>query len=82
MSENLYADAAQAFQDEIVRLPGSVVGGDLYSASKRLENIFIDQDDGKNFNPSEIDDVIALLNKVKSSAKSFQSEADIDGDYK
>ena len=63
------------------RLPGYVVGNDLYAATKQLKAFTDGQMNGNDFDVKLFAAIIDKLNKIKKEAKAFNSEDDVPVSY-
>lgn len=64
-------------KEEFYRLPGHVIGNELYSIVNNLKSIYSSLINGDDFNVKEFNQIISGLQKIKKEAKSFNSENEV-----
>ena len=68
--------------DEAFKLiPGNMINGELPRAAKDLESILRGLKAGNDFDEKAFNKVLAALNNIKKSAKSFKSADDVTTPY-
>lgn len=60
-----------------MRLPGHVIGNELWQANEALQSFTDSQLKGKDFNKKNFDGIIAQLLKIKKEAKGFADGEDV-----
>ena len=75
MKEDAQLD--EAFQ----RIPGNMINGELPRAAKDLESVIKGLKAGNDFDEKAFNKVLAALNNIKKSAKSFKSADDVTTPY-
>ena len=70
-------DLEEAFK----RIPGNMINNELPRAAKDLESVIRGLKSGNDFNEKAFNKVLAALNSIKKSAKSFKSEDDVTKPY-
>ena len=63
------------------RLPGNVVGNELYVVARDLKSFADSQMNGDDFDVKSFTSIIDKLNKIKKEAKAFNSEDDVPVSY-
>ena len=63
------------------RLPGNVVGNELYVVARDLKMFADSQMNGDDFDVKSFASIIDKLNKIKKEAKAFNSEDDVPVSY-
>ena len=63
------------------RIPGNMINGELPRAAKDLQSVIRGLKAGNDFDDKAFNKVLADLNNVKKSAKSFKSEDDVTRPY-
>ena len=63
------------------RLPGHVVGNELYVVARDLKSFADSQLNGDDFDVKSFTSIIDKLNKIKKEAKAFNSEDDVPVSY-
>ena len=64
-----------------MRLPGNVVGNELYVVNKDLASFTASQLNGDDFDAKRFDSIISRLTKIKKEAKGFADGADVPVSY-
>lgn len=70
-------DLDEAFK----RIPGNMINGELPRAAKDLESVLRGLKAGNDFDEKAFNKVLAALNNIKKSAKSFKSADDVTTPY-
>jgi len=70
-----------ALDEAFKRIPGNMINGELPRAAKDLESVIRGLKAGNDFDDKAFNKVLADLNNVKKSAKSFKSEDDVTRPY-
>jgi hypothetical protein len=66
-------------EESFFRLPSNIVGNELYTASKNLNNFYDSANSGNDIDTDVLDSIIKKLNVIKKSAKKFNSAEEIKG---
>tara|TARA_Y100000385_G_scaffold289942_1_gene361109 strand:- start:1371 stop:2105 length:735 start_codon:yes stop_codon:yes gene_type:complete len=70
-----------ALDEAFKRIPGSMINGELPRAAKDLESVLRGLKAGNDFDEKAFNKVLAALNNIKKSAKSFKSADDVTTPY-
>ena len=76
--ENKEEDLEEAF----MRLPGTVIGTDLFVLQRDLKDFLYSQMNNRDFNPKQFDDMIKRMQKIKKSAKKFNKASDMGPEFR
>ena len=76
--ENKEEDLEEAF----MRLPGPVIGTDLFVLQRDLKDFLYSQMNNRDFNPKQFDDMIKRMQKIKKSAKKFNKASDMGPEFR
>ena len=68
-------------EESFMRLPGHVIGNELYSVKQAFESFYSAQKNGNDFNPKALNDIIKTLQSIKKEAKKFNSPEDVPVSY-
>jgi hypothetical protein len=79
--DELHGEAVE-LDEAFKRIPGNMINGELPRAAKDLESVLRGLKAGNDFDEKAFNKVLAALNNVKKSAKSFKSEDDVTLPYK
>jgi hypothetical protein len=74
-------DYTHNINESFMRIPNTSIGNELYSAQKALTNFYERVKSGNDYDQSEMQNIIAKLNKVDASAKSFDSLRNLTKDF-
>lgn len=82
-SKQLYkkVDEAVELDEAFKRIPGNMINGELPRAAKDLESVLRGLKAGNDFDEKAFNKVLAALNNIKKSAKSFKSADDVTTPY-
>lgn len=82
-SKQLYkkVDEAVELDEAFKRIPGNMINGELPRAAKDLESVLRGLKAGNDFDDKAFNKVLAALNNIKKSAKSFKSADDVTTPY-
>lgn len=64
-----------------MRLPGHVIGNELWRANEALKSFTASQLNGNDFNAKNFNEIIAMLTKIKGEAKGFADGEDVPVSY-
>jgi len=70
-----------ALDEAFKRIPGNMINGELPRAAKDLESVLRGLKAGNDFDEKAFNKVLAALNNIKKSAKSFKSADDVTTPY-
>ena len=68
-------------EESFMRLPGHVIGNELYSVKQEFESFYSSQKNGNDFNAKALNDIIKSLQAIKKEAKKFNSPEDVPVSY-
>jgi len=68
-------------EESFMRLPGHVIGNELYSVKQEFESFYSSQKNGNDFNAKALNDIIKSLQDIKKEAKKFNSPEDVPVSY-
>ena len=77
----LQVDEAVELDEAFKRIPGNMINGELPRAAKDLESVLRGLKAGNDFDEKAFNKVLAALNNIKKSAKSFKSADDVTTPY-
>lgn len=63
------------------RLPGHIIGNELYELKKAFESFYSTQINGNDVNISTLNNLIKMLNNIKKEAKMFSNPEDVPVSY-
>jgi len=78
--DELHCDAVE-LDEAFKRIPGNMINGELPRAAMDLESVLRGLKAGNDFDEKAFNKVLAALNNVKKSAKSFKSADDVTMPY-
>ena len=64
------------------RLPGHVIGNELYVVTDLLKSFYSTQTNGNDFNMKNFAHIISMLQKIKAEAKQFGDKEDVPVSYR
>ena len=67
--------------ESFMRLPGHVIGNELYSVKQAFESFYSSQKNGNDFNAKALNNIIKSLQSIKKEAKKFDSPEDVPVSY-
>jgi translation initiation factor 2 beta subunit (eIF-2beta)/eIF-5 len=67
--------------ESFMRLPGHVIGNELYSVKQAFESFYSSQKNGNDFNAKALNDIIKSLQSIKKEAKKFNKPEDVPVSY-
>jgi hypothetical protein len=71
----------QMLNESFMRLPGNVIGNELYEAKKMFEAIYSTQTNGDDFKEKDFNNLIKKLQDIKKQAKKFEKAEDVPVSY-
>ena len=69
-------------EEAFMRLPGTVIGTDLFVLQRDLKDFLYSQMNNRDFNPKQFDDMIKRMQKIKKSAKKFNKASDMGPEFR
>lgn len=75
-------EEVQLNEGAFLRLPGHVIGNELYVVTKELKSFTDSQMNGSDFNEKAFDKIIKTLKDICLEAKRFNSEDEVPVSYK
>jgi hypothetical protein len=76
-----YKELKLPLEESFMRLPGHVIGNELYSVKQAFESFYSSQKNGNDFNAKALNDIIKSLQGIKKEAKKFNSLEDVPVSY-